>query len=162
MPPLFAWPVLWVTLPVLVWLIDAALSHGQAGAHRSAPRALRARARAALAAAEIGWWFGFGYFLAGLFWVGEAFLVEAETFAVFLPFAVTLLPAGLALFYAAATGVAAYLWRPGARRIWALALALSAGEWLRGHAFTGFPWNVLGYALTYPLPLMQSAAVCGI
>ena len=23
----------------------------------------------------------------------------------------------------------------------------------------GFPWNVLGYALTYPLPLMQSAAV---
>ena len=42
------------------------------------------------AAAEIGWWFGFGYFLAGLFWVGEAFLVEAETFAVLLPFAVTL------------------------------------------------------------------------
>ena len=28
--------------------------------------------------------------------------------------------------------------------------------------FTGFPWNVLGYALTYPLPLMQSAAVLGI
>ena len=44
----------------------------------------------------------------------------------------------------------------------ALALALSATEWLRGHVLTGFPWNVLGYALTYPLPLMQSAAVLGI
>ena len=103
-----------------------------------------------LAAAEIGWWFGFGYFLAGLFWIGEAFLVEAETFAVLLPFAVTLLPAGLALFYAAATALASLFWRPGALRVVALALAIAAVEWMRGHVLTGFPWNVLGYALTYP------------
>src|SRR6185312_13649114 len=31
----------------------------------------------------------------------------------------------------------------------------------RGHVLTGFPWNVPGYALTYPLPLMQSAALFG-
>jgi apolipoprotein N-acyltransferase len=131
---------------VLVWLIDGT---------REVPRR-------GLAAAEIGWWFGFGYFLAGLFWVGEAFLVEAETFAVLLPFAVTLLPAGLALFYGAAAGLAVLVWREGAGRILVLALALSATEWLRGHVLSGFPWNVLGYALTYPLPLMQSAAILGI
>jgi apolipoprotein N-acyltransferase len=28
-------------------------------------------------AATTGWWFGFGYFLAGLYWVGYAFLVDA-------------------------------------------------------------------------------------
>jgi apolipoprotein N-acyltransferase len=150
MAPFFAWPVLWITLPVLVWLVDGAVAKGGTGW------------RPALRAAEVGWWFGFGYFLFGLFWIGEAFLVEAEIFAVLLPVAVTLLPGGLALFFAAATGLASRIWKPGWSRVLALALALSATEWLRGHVLTGFPWNVLGYALTYPLPLMQSAAVLGI
>ncbi len=57
-------------------------------------------------AAIAGWWFGFGYFLGGLFWIGEAFLVEKEKFGWALPFAVTLMPAGLALFWAAAAGAA--------------------------------------------------------
>jgi apolipoprotein N-acyltransferase len=152
MAPFFAWPVLWITLPALVWLIDGAVAAGGTSWWR----------RPAMRAAEIGWWFGFGYFLFGLFWIGEAFLVEAEVFAVLLPFAGTLLPAGLALFFAAATGIASRFWHPGAGRVLALALALSATEWLRGHVLSGFPWNVLGYALTYPLPLMQSAAVLGI
>src|SRR5947208_1139429 len=41
-------------------------------------------------------------------------------------------------------------------------LTLPALVWARGHVFTGLPWNVLGYALTYPLALMQSAAAFGI
>lgn len=152
MAPFFLWPVLWITLPVLVWLIDGAVRR------HADQRAVRRLA----AAGEIGWWWGFGYFLAGLHWIGEAFLVEAEVFAVFMPFAVTLMPAGLALFYGAATATAAAVWKSGAWRVLALALALSAAEWLRGHVLTGFPWNVLGYALTWPAELMQSAAVLGI
>ena len=56
------------------------------------------------AAAIAGWWFGFGYFLAGLYWVGHAFLVDAKTFGWLLPFAVIGLPAGLAIFTALRTG----------------------------------------------------------
>jgi len=155
MAPFFLWPVLWLALPVLVWLIDGASSG-------SPPLTKRWFHRPEVAAAIVGWWFGFGYFLAGLFWIGEAFLVEAEVFAWLLPLAVTLLPGGLALFHAAAAGVAARFWRTGSSRVLVLALALSAAEWARGHLFTGLPWNVLGYALTYPLALMQSAAVLGI
>jgi apolipoprotein N-acyltransferase len=150
--PFFLWPVLWITLPVLVWLIDGSVrGHAADGP-----------ARRLGAVAETGWWWGLGYFLAGLHWIGEAFLVEAETFAVLMPFAVVAMPAGLALFHAAAAALVAPLWKSGAWRVVALALSLSGMEWLRGHVLSGFPWNVLGYALTYPLPLMQSAAVLGI
>jgi apolipoprotein N-acyltransferase len=159
MAPFFVWPVLWLTLPALVWLIDGALSRRVQNFTHFSPRWYQ---RPEIAAAAVGWWFGFGYFLAGLFWIGEAFLVEAEVFAWLLPFAVASLPGGLALFYAAAAGIAARFWRDGPRCVLVLALTLSAMEWARGHVFTGLPWNVLGYALTYPLPLMQSAALFGI
>src|SRR5262249_30910483 len=153
--PFFATWLLYATFPICIWLIDGACAKAEAS-HR---------ARMPLATVvEIGWWFGFGYFLCGLFWIGEAFLVEAEVFAWLLPLAVTLLPAGLALFYAVAMAAAVALVRDwhGAERVFALASTISAAEWLRGHVLTGFPWNVLGYALTYPDSLMQSAAVFGI
>lgn len=154
--PFFVWPILWLALPTLVKLIDGAIDDsartGSARWYRSRPAA----------AAEVGWWFGFGYFFAGLFWIGEAFLVDAESFAFLMPFAVLAMPAGLALFYAAATALAAPFWRTGVYRVLALALSLAAIEWLRGHVLSGFPWNVLGYALTYPVSLMQSVAVFGI
>jgi apolipoprotein N-acyltransferase len=156
MAPFFLWPVLWLTLPALVWLIDGAF------ARHASVQSARWYARPRVAAAEIGWWWGFGYFLAGLYWIGAAFLVEAEVFAVFMPVAVLLMPAGLALFYAAAAALAASFWKSGVWRVLALALSLSAMEWLRGHVLSGFPWNVLGYALTYPLPLLQGAALLGI
>jgi apolipoprotein N-acyltransferase len=149
--PFHAAPVLLLTLPVLVWLIDASTDETTDGS-----------ARAAWRATLVGWWFGFGYFFAGLFWIGEAFLVEAEIFAWLLPFAVTLLPAGLALFYAAACGVARLIWQPGVGRLLVLAVALAAAEWLRGFLLTGFPWNTLGYALAYPLPLLQTASLFGV
>jgi apolipoprotein N-acyltransferase len=156
--PFFVWPVLFVTLPVLVWLIDGSIAPEAPAAAKSR----RWRSSPLARAAGAGWWFGFGYFFFGLFWIGEAFLVEADKFAWALPFAVTLMPAGLSLFYAAASGVASLAWRPGIGRVVVLALTLGIAEWLRGHVLTGFPWNVLGYALTYPLPLMQSAALVGI
>ncbi len=155
--PVFAWPVLFITLPVLVWLIDGD-GVGEANAKKGAgfvPGAIRR-------AFVDGWWFGFGYFFAGLFWIGEAFLVEADKFAWLLPFAITLLPAGLALFCGAAAAGARMMWSPGGARILVLAVAFGAAEWLRGHVLTGFPWNVLGYSLTYSLITMQPAAILGI
>ena len=136
-----------MTFPVLVWLID-----GSAGG----------RFGGVLAAAAAGWWFGFGYFLAGLYWIGIAFLVDAQTFGWLMPFAVAGLPAGLALFTAAGAGLARFLWTRGATRVLALAVALTIAEWLRGHVLSGFPWNAFGYGLTQPLMLAQGAALIGL
>jgi len=145
--PINLWPILFLTFPPLVWLLDGSASTRWGGAG---------------SAFVVGWWFGFGYFVAGLHWIGAAFLVDAETFGWLLPFAVTLLPAGLAVFAGAGLAVARLLWAPGRFRILTLAAALSGAEWLRGHLFTGFPWNTFGYALTTPLPLAESVAVFGI
>ncbi|MEQ1647628.1 MAG: apolipoprotein N-acyltransferase [Hyphomicrobiaceae bacterium] len=166
MAPFHLWPVLWLTLPALLRMLELGAQASEPVA-RFAPWQRSTIGRAA----EIGWWFGFGYHVFGLFWIGEAFLVEAKVFGWLLPFAVTALPAGLALFWAAIGAVTCTI--PGAvsgrwvgqshvDRVLVFALAVGVGEWLRGHMLTGFPWNVLGYALTAPLPLMQMAGVIGI
>lgn len=160
--PFYLSPVLFLTVPLLVWLIDTASrpnsSKSDARRHRRWPIDREAMARAGTA----GWFFGLGYFMFGLFWVGEAVLVEADKFAWLLPASVTLLPAGLAVFFAAATALARAFWSEGFGRVLLLAALLAIAEWLRGHIFTGLPWNTLGYILTYPLLLMQSAGLVGI
>jgi apolipoprotein N-acyltransferase len=147
MAPFGAWPILFLTFPALVWLIDGAGVGGLGGV---------------AAAAATGWWFGFGYFLAGLYWIGYAFLVDAPTFGWLLPVAVIGLPAVLAIYMAFGVALARMLWMRGTPRIFALGAALTASEWLRGHLFTGFPWNAFGYALTAPLPLAQAVSAFGI
>src|SRR5437868_15239409 len=132
MAPFNAWPVLFLTFPVMVWLIDGAA----AGRWRGVP-----------AAAMSGWWFGLGYFVFGLYWIGYAFLVDASTFAWLLPFAILGLPAYLALFPALGFALARLIWTRDGFRILALAVSVTASEWLRGHVLTCFPWNVFGYAL---------------
>ncbi len=147
MAPFNAWPVLFLTFPVAVWLIDGA----GAGRWRGVP-----------AAAMSGFWFGLGYFVAGLYWIGYAFLVDAPTFAWLMPFAVLGLPAYLALFTAVGFALARLLWTRDASRLLALAISLTISEWLRGHLLTGFPWNAFGYALSEPLALAQTASLIGL
>ncbi len=147
MAPFNAWPVLFLTFPVMVWLIDGA----GGGRLHGLP-----------AAAMAGWWFGLGYFVPGLYWIGNAFLVDAPTFAWLMPFAVLGLPAYLALFPAFGFGLARLIWSKDSSRVIALAASLTASEWLRGHVLTGFPWNAFGYALTNPLALAQLASLIGL
>ena len=147
MAPFNAWPVLFLTFPVAVWLIDGAA----AGRWRGLP-----------AAALSGFWFGLGYFVPGLYWTGYAFFVDAQTFAWLTPFAVLGLPSYLALYTALGFAAARLLWTAGPSRVLALAVCLTVSEFLRGHLLTGFPWNAFGYALSAPLALAQVASLIGL
>ena len=146
--PLDLWPFVVVPMTVAVWLIDGAVG-------TTAGR----RFRAGFAA---GWWWGFGFFVAGLWWLGAAFLVEADKFAWALPLGVVALPAFLAIFPALALGAARLFWPAGATRILVLAAMLGISEWLRGHVLTGFPWNVYGMMLTGEVHLEQVASLIGL
>ena len=148
--PVHAWPVLFLTFGALVWLLDGCHArHGSLG-----PRLK--------SAALVGFWFGFGYFLAGLYWIAEAFLVEPWRHGWLIPFVMTAMPSGMALFFAAAAALAMALWLPGAGRVFALAIALGLAEYARGHVLTGLPWNLIGYGVLATLPLMQIAALLGV
>lgn len=150
-PPFGIFAAAFLSFPVLVWLLDGATGHPDGGVIRRLWPAVC-----------IGWAFGFGYFLGGLWWLGNALLVEADSFAWALPLAVVGLPACLALFYALAALIARILWSDGVGRIAALALGFGLAEWLRSFIFTGFPWNAIGYA-AMPMPLMmQSASVLNL
>ncbi len=152
LPPLSLFPLIAVPLTIAVWLIDG-------GCDRECGRPLIASLKAAF---EAGWWMGFGYFLAGLWWIGSALLVEADKFAWALPLAVVALPAALAVFPGAGFALARLLWSPGPVRIFALAFGLGVAEWGRGLLFTGFPWNDLGMALGVNLTLAQTASLVGL
>jgi len=58
-----------------------------------------------------------------------------------LPFAVIALPAGMAVYTALGLALARLLWTRGAAACWHLPSRSRLAEWLRGHLFSGFPWN---------------------
>lgn len=155
MAPFDLFPALLAPMVVGVWLLDGASE--TAGARRGALSF--AALRAAFGA---GWWLGFGYFLAGLWWLGAAFLVEADKFAWALPLGVVGLPIILAIFTGAGFTLARVLWRPGSGRVLIFAAALTASELARGLLFTGFPWNVWGMALGGNLVLAQAGSLVGL
>lgn len=149
--PLDFLPAGFVAFTVLVWLLDGALARPGLGKWRAQGPAF-----------WVGWWFGFGYFVAGLWWVGAAVLVDAANFAWALPLAVLGLPAILAIFFGLATAMAHLFWSDSSSRILVLAASFGLSELLRGWALTGFPWNNLGTMLTSNPWFMQAAALVGV
>lgn len=143
-------PLLVVSFSGLVWLADGSIGRRDA--------------------ALLGWSFGFGFFVAGLYWIAAALFVDIQAFWWLLPFAVLGLPALLAIFTSLAVLAAHEASRRfgllGTARILALALAWAIAEWLRGHVLTGFPWNLVGYSWAGAFPgslaVLQSTAVFGI
>ena len=143
--PFGLFPFLLLGFGALVLLIDGA---------QSAARPVRACALTGLA-------FGFGQFLASMHWIGYAFMVDPGAHEWQIPFVAVLFPGGLALFIALACAAAARFWREGPARIFVLAVSLAVAEWLRGHLFTGFPWNIAAYGWGASLGVLQSAALFG-
>ena len=108
-----------------------------------------------------GWLTGAAYFTVSTWWVAEAFYVDAKDQAWMAPFAVALLAMGLALFWGVAAAFYRALAPAGARRLLVFAGALTGSEWLRGHLFTGFPWDLPGETWRAGSALSQTASLVG-
>jgi apolipoprotein N-acyltransferase len=135
------------SIVVLVWLLDAV--HG--------------RERRLASAFAMGWWFGFGHFTTGLYWISSAFLVDSASWGPLWGIPATLaLAGGLAIFWGVGCTLAMAIWTKDLRRIPALALGVFVTEWLRGNILTGFPWLLPGYVWTPGEPISQLASLVGI
>ena len=115
-----------------------------------------------------GWAWGLGHFAAGCYWVVEPFFVPPADFAPLGPPAVFGLAVVLGFLPAAAMAAAKWValrwpYLTGRyRRLLLLAITWTIAEWLRGHLFTGFPWNPLGHVWILSTPLLQGAALFGV
>ncbi len=109
----------------------------------------------------LGWWFGLGHFTFGLYWIAFALAVDLETFWWVVPFALFGIPSILGLF----TGLSFVLTKAwpytGISRAFAFAAIWVGVEWLRGHLFTGFPWNLTGYGWAFSLEMVQTTSLIG-
>ena len=141
-PPLFYLPALIISFTGLAWLLNGATTFRLAF--------------------FIGWVFGAGYFGAGLYWVSEAFLVDAGKHAWLIPFSLFALSFGLGLFGGLATGVAWHFWSPGLGCAFSLGASWALFELVRGVAFTGFPWNPIGNVWVFAPTILQTASWIGV
>jgi len=148
-PPLFILPALFVAMPIWVWCLDGA--EKKTGWRRVFGPAF-----------TIGFAFGTGYFTVAFHWLGSAFFIEGGITVVFMPFAIVGLAALIALFWGLGSSLAHFFWSDGPWRIVTLAAALSGAEFVRGHIFTGFPFDLVGYSLTANDEMMQLASVVGV
>ena len=113
-------------------------------------------------AAGHGFWYGFGFYLTGIYWIYISVHVVGNA-ALWIAL---LLMVGLALIMAAFVALAAWLMsRLSQGEPWLLVLLGPAAwvlcEWVRGWVLTGFPWMGLGYG-QIDSPLAGWAPVLGI
>ncbi len=151
-------PALLLAFVALMWLLEGSTSWKQAAA--------------------AGWAFGFGHYLTSIYWISEAFFVDAETFGAIAYPAVTALAAALGIFIAIIAAVT-HLIAPAhedempddrvittALRVLLFAAAWTLIEWTKSWIFTGFPWNPVGAVWSETktplgLPMMQVTTLIG-
>lgn len=141
LPPVHAVPVLLVAIPGLLTLLGAAASWKRAF--------------------WVGFAWGWGYFAAGLYWITHAILTDVAQFWWLVPIAVPALALPLAAFIAV-PAVLAWHARAGWPRVLVFAGGFVLFELLRGWAFTGFPWNLLGTVWAFGALPVQAAAWVGV
>lgn len=145
-PPLFIFPALLLSLSGIWFLLEQDIENKSSF----------------LKVFWLGWWFGLGHFTAGFYWIAHALTVDLSAFWWLIPFALLGVPAILAIF----TGLSfmgAKLWPyKGISRAFAFAAIWVGVEWIRGHIFTGFPWNLEGYAWAFSLEMAQAASLAGV
>lgn len=127
--PFHYWPITLLSLAVLFGRLQWAAEQNRPG-------------RAGFSTA---FWWGLGYFAAGTYWVGSAFIERGPEFIPIMPFMVGALACVLALFWGLAGAYVSRVRASGLLAVLGFTAAFTLAELARGHVWVGFPWNLPGY-----------------
>ncbi len=110
---------------------------------------------------NLGWFFGFGFFISNLYWITNSLTFE-DTFKPLIPFALFLIPLFLGLFYGISTLIFSFLNpKKNLLSILILSTSLSFLEYLRSFLFGGFPWNLISFSFVNYLEFIQLLSIIG-
>ena len=110
---------------------------------------------------NIGWLFGFGYFISNLYWLTHSLTFE-DIFKPLIPFALILIPLFLGLFYGISTLAFSFLNpKRNILSILILTTLLSFSEYIRSFLFGGFPWNLISFSFSNKLEFIQLLSLTG-
>jgi apolipoprotein N-acyltransferase len=111
--------------------------------------------------------FGFGHFLTSTYWIKNSLLVDAQSFAWLIPFAISLIPSYLAIFIVLLAISYKFIIRKFCVSENYQKFIIFANLWLfyevlRSYLFTGFPWNLIGYIWLFNEKLVQIASIFSV
>ena len=108
-----------------------------------------------------GWIFGFVYFFSNIYWIANSLTVE-EIFKPLIPFAITIIPLFLGIFYGISF-LTFFYFKPKKKieSIFLFALIFSFIEYLRGNVLGGFPWNLISFSLVEISQFIQILSYIG-
>ena len=108
----------------------------------------------------VGYWFGFGHFACGLFWINNALMMDLPRLGWLIPLCFAGSGGFFGLF-AAFPALFCRFFKGNWPRLLAFAAAWTFFEWIRSFIFTGFPWNLLGTVWAFSDSAIQAAALFG-
>lgn len=144
LPPFYLLPVLLISFPLLLWLINRSPTAGQAF--------------------RTGYYFGFAFFAFGFSWINHALLLDAASFGWLVPIVFLACGFFFGLFIAFPAWLSWYFAqkpRGALNQYLAFAALWVIFEWLRSFFLSGFPWNLLGTSLVFSDNLIQAASLGG-
>ena len=110
---------------------------------------------------QIGWIFGFGYFISNLYWITNSLTFE-EIFKPLIPVTLIIIPLFLGLFYGFGTLFCSFFkLKKNFSAILIFATIFSLIEFFRGFILGGFPWNIIAYSWSNYLNSLQILSLVG-
>ncbi len=91
----------------------------------------------------LGCSFSFGWFLFGLYWIGNSFLVKSGIFIFLMPIAIIILPLFLSFFWGGVFLISRYFSNKFGEVHLNFVIFITIWEYIRGH-FLNFPWLMPG------------------